>query len=68
MAIGAPTSGLGALEISHLCCYSLTYNGLGTLNCPFKMALEMGTLQNPYFKACFHCDIPDDLTAVGKLC
>ena len=41
MAFGAPTNGLGALES----------NGLGSLNCPFKMALKMGALQNPHVEA-----------------
>ena len=52
MALCAPTNDLGALKISLLFCYSLTYNGLGALSCPFKMALKMGALQNPYFEAC----------------
>ena len=32
--LGAPTNGLGALEISLLFCYSLTCDGLGALKCP----------------------------------
>ena len=51
MAFPAPTNGLGALEISLLFCYSLTCNGLGALSFPFKMALKMDALQNPYFEA-----------------
>ena len=51
MAFGATTNGLGALEISLLFCHSLTCNGLSALSCPFKMAVKMGALQNPYFKA-----------------
>ena len=37
---GTPTNGLGALEINLLFCYSLTWNDLGALCCPFKMALK----------------------------
>ena len=40
MAFGAPTNFLGALESSLLYCYSLTCNGVGALNCPFKIALN----------------------------
>ena len=34
------TEGLGVLESKLLFCYSLTCNGLGSLSCPFKMAVE----------------------------
>ena len=32
-------------------CYSLTCNGVCTRSCPFKTALKVGALQNPYFEA-----------------
>ena len=53
LAFNVPTNGLGALESSLLFCYSLTCNGLGALSCPFKKALKIGALQNPYFEVCF---------------
>ena len=44
--LGAPTNGLGALEINLLFCYSLTCNGLGALlkwpgnGCPLKFVIR----------------------------
>ena len=32
-----------------------------TLDCPFKMALKIGALQNPYFEACSECVTSDEV-------